>query len=384
MSRVAGTQGSQNVAVVGVGTTDYGNFPDQSPYDLGATALTTALRDSGLRLSDIDGLVTHRLPDYQRFAELLGMDPRFALGIAGQGRMSATAIAIGAMAIRSGAARHGALVYGNNGRSAGDRYGGATDRYGSGGPGPWFPYGMTSPGAVHAMMFQRHMALYGTTQEQLAAIPIAFRKHAQLNPQAVMRKPIDMEAYLGARFIAEPLRLLDYCLINDGGIAMILTSAERAADLPKPPVHLRGIAQDSALAGSTFPPEDFWRAPLQRVQAASLGQAGIARADVDGLMVYDNFSPTVLFSLEGLGYCGVGESGAWIQGGRIELGGECPLNTNGGHLSESYMQGWALNVEAIRQLRGEAGARQIDDARHVQYVCASPVVSSIIYGRELG
>ena len=197
-----------------------------------------------------------------------------------------------------------------------------------------------------------------------------------------MRTPFTLEEYRAARFICEPLRLLDYCLINDGGVAMILTSAERARDLRKPVVYVRGFSQASALAGSTFPPDDYWRAPMARVAADVYQMAGAGPADMDALMIYDNFTPTVLFSLEGFGFCRPGESGPWVADGKLELGDQFPTNTSGGHLSESYMQGWALNVEAVRQVRGECGARQVAGANLVQYMTAAPVITSIIYGSE--
>ena len=223
------------------------------------------------------------------------------------------------------------------------------------------------------------MATYGTRPEQLAEVSMAFRHHASLNPQAVMRKTFDLDAYLDARFICEPLRLLDYCLINDGGVAMIMTLADRARDLRQTPVHLAAFAQRSQFVDSTFPPEDFWREPMAQAGAETFAKAGISHADVDALMVYDNFSPTVMFSLEGFGYCPVGESGSFVQDGRLKLGGQYPTNTSGGHLSESYMQGWALNVEAVRQLRGNCGERQVPGAEFVHYMAAAPVISSILY-----
>ena len=177
------------VAVVGVGNTAFGNLPGLDPYDLGLLALKQALSDSGLAASDIDGLIVSRIPDYQLFAQTAGLDVKYAMVTPGQGRMSGASIELAAMAISAGLANTIALVYGNNGRSAGAKYGGEDDRYGGGGIGPWFPYGMTSPGAAHAVMFRRHMHLYGTTSEQLAAVPIAIRKHASLNPTAVMRTP---------------------------------------------------------------------------------------------------------------------------------------------------------------------------------------------------
>jgi acetyl-CoA acetyltransferase len=241
---------------------------------------------------------------------------------------------------------------------------------------------MTSPGAFHALMFRRHMEQYGTTAAQLGAIAVAFRKHASLNPNAVMRTPFTLDEYLAARFICEPLRLLDYCLINDGGVALILTSAERARDLREPPAYIRGFAQAAQFAGSTFPPDDYWRGPMQRVASEVYAMAGAGPDDMDALMVYDNFTPTVLFSLEGFGFCPVGESGPWVADGKLELGGALPTNTSGGHLSESYMQGWALNVEAVRQIRGECGARQVAGAELVQYMAAAPVVTSLVYGKD--
>jgi acetyl-CoA acetyltransferase len=369
-----------SVAVVGVGTTRYGKLPEYDAYDLGVWALKTAVEDCGLGFEEIDGLIINRIPDYQRFGEITGINPRYTCITPGQGRFSGICIQTAVAVIAAGLATTVALVYGNNGRSAGDAYGGASDAYGSGGAGLWFPYGMTSPGAFHALMMRRHMEEFGTTSDQLGAIAATFRRHASLNPDAVMRTPFTLEEYRAARYICEPLRLLDYCLINDGGVAMILTSAERARDLAKRPVYVRGFGQASALAGSTFPPDDYWRAPMGQVAEDVYGMAGAGPRDMDALMIYDNFTPTVLFSLEGFGFCAPGESGPWVAEGRLTLGNEFPTNTSGGHLSESYMQGWALNVEAVRQVRGECGARQVKGAELVQYMTAAPVITSIIYG----
>jgi len=166
-------------------------------------------------------------------------------------------------------------------------------------------------------------------------------------------------------------------------VALIVTSAERARDRRKPPAYIAGFGQALQLADSTFPPDDFWRAPMALVAGDVYGMAGLGPADMDALMIYDNFTPTVLFALEGFAYCPVGEGGRWARG-RLGLGGEFPTNTSGGHLSESYMQGWALNAEAVRQLRGECGARQVAGARHVHYMACAPMVTSIVYGSERG
>jgi acetyl-CoA acetyltransferase len=370
------------VAVVGVGHTRYGKLSEYDAYALGLWALTEALADAGLAFDDVDGLIVNRIPDYQRFCEIAGLDPSYVSITPGQGRFSGICIETAAALIRDGLARTIALVYGNNGRSGGDRYGGAGDTYGSGGGGQWFPYGMTSPGAFHALMARRHMELYGTSADHLGAVAKTIRAHAALNPAAVMRAPFTLADYHASRFICEPLHLLDYCLINDGGVALILTSDERARDLKQPPVYLRGYGMATALAGSSFPPDDFWRAPMGKAATASFAAAGIEHNDVSALMIYDNFTPTVLFSLEGFGYCAPGESGPFAAAGNLALGGRYPTNTSGGHLSESYMQGWALNVEAVRQVRGACGERQVKDCAFAHYMAAAPVCTSIIYGRE--
>ena len=197
-----------------------------------------------------------------------------------------------------------------------------------------------------------------------------------------MRQPFTLADYHASRFICEPLHLLDYCLINDGGVALILTSAERARDLAQPPVYLRGYGMATTLAGSMFPPDDFWRGAMRKAGARSFRMAGVTQADISTLMIYDNFTPTVLFSLEGYGYCGAGESGPFVAEGNLSLGARYPTNTSGGHLSESYMQGWALNLEAVLQVRGACGARQVKDCAFAHYMAAAPVTTSIIYGRE--
>jgi acetyl-CoA acetyltransferase len=375
-------------AVVGVGTTRYGKLPEYDAYDLGQWALREALEDCGLTYADIDGLIVNRIPSYGRFAELCGIDPRYTLATPGHGRFAGICIQTAALLVASGVVKTVALVYANDGASAGTKYGGDPSQYGgaAGAYGStdahWAPYGMTSPGAFHAQMMQRHMHLYGTTPEQLGEIAVTFRRHAGLNPAAVMRKPFSLEEYLAAKYICEPLRLLDYCLINDGAVAMIVTSAERARDLRQPPAYIRGASQASQFTGSSFPPDDFWASPMEKVARDVYAMAGVGPQQMDGLMIYDNFTPTVLFTLEGFGFCPRGESGRWVADGNLRLGAGFPANTNGGHLSESYLQGWGLNVEAVRQLRDQCAERQIREPHFIQYMAASPVVTSVIYGRE--
>ena len=364
-------------AVVGVATTRFGSFPDTDEYGLAAQAFSGALEDSGLGRDDIDGLVVCRIPSYARMGEVLGLDPRWSLTLPPHGRMSGIGIIEAALAIATGQANTVALLYANIGRSRRVNYGG--DEM----PSVWDPWGFTSPGMAHALMFRRHMELYGTTTRQLAEVSVAIRNHACLNPDAVMKKPFTIEDHENARPIALPLRLLDYCLINDGAVCLILTSRERAADCRKQPVLVSGFGARDAFVQSSFPNFgfNFWHDAVQEAGNAAYAMAGVERSDVDTLMAYDNFSPTVLFSLEGLGFCGRGESGAFVEGGTLGIGGALPTNTDGGHLSNSYMQGWALNVEAVRQLRGECGLRQVRDCEVAQYVQATPCTRSIIYTR---
>jgi acetyl-CoA acetyltransferase len=362
-------------AIVGVGTTEYGSFPETDTYGLGAKALLSAADDAGIRLADIDGLIVNRIPSYERFAENLGLNPQFCLQTDAPGRFSAVSLMLAAQAIATGAAKTIALVYANNGRSQRVFYGGEESL--------WAPWGMTSPGAVHAMMYRAHMKRFGTTRADLAPIAVAFRKHAQLNPNAVMRKPITLEDHARARPICEPLHLLDYCLINDGGVAWIMTSAERAKDLRQPPVYVSGFSRQDSLDQSSFPRLDFWYPALQKIAGEVYERAGVSRDEIDGLMIYDNFTPTVMFSLEGLGFCPQGEGGRFVADGMLELGrGRWPTNTSGGHLSESYMQGWALIAEAARQVRGQCGERQIPNAKAIQYIAATNISSSIIFRRD--
>ena len=368
-------------AVVGVGTTTFGRLPGLSADDLGGWALREAIADAGLTPTDIDGLITSRVSSYEVIASDNAIQPRWVTHLPAEGRMAGVAVQTALAALATGQCRTVALVYGNDGASARATYGGAGEGYGTS-PSLMLPYGMTSPGAFYAMMLQRHRHLYGTTEEQLAAVSMTFREHARLNPNAVMRKPVSMQDYLTSRYVVEPLHLLDYCLINDGGVALILTVPEAAADHPRSPVYVLGAAQQGQLVNSDFPPEDFWAGAISDASARALRLAGRERTDIDALMIYDNFSPNVLFTLEGLGYCAPGESGEFIQGGRIGIGGDLPVNTSGGHLSESYLQGWGLSVEAVRQLRGECGPRQVPDVSLIQWACSSPIVTSIIYGTE--
>ena len=368
-------------AIVGVGNTNFGAMyrdldPERTSFELALDALARAIEDAGIDKKDIDGLLCVRVESYARMADVAGLHHlRLVNQLEGSGRMAGVALQYAVMAIVTGQAETVAIVYGNNGRSVGERYGG---RFSPDSPAAWDAmFGMTSPGAAVAHMWRRYMHLYGATEESLAACAINNRKNGAKNPNAVFQKPITLEEYMQARYIAEPLRLFDYCLINDGGVAMIVTSAEKAKTLKQPPVYIGATFTATDLT-NYYTTHDFFYGALQDIAERLYKAADVTPSEIDFAQLYDNFTPTQIFALEGMGFCERGTGHKWIQGGRIELGGELPVNTSGGHTSESYMQGHALTVEAVRQLRGQAGERQVPNARVGLYVCPAPICNAHI------
>jgi acetyl-CoA acetyltransferase len=276
-------------AVIGVGNTTYGNFLLEDEYSLAAQAFRAAIEDCGINKNEIDGLVTCRIPYYARMGEVLGLNPRWTMTLPAHGRMSAMGIIEATLSLITGQAKYVALLYANIGRSRRINYGGDES------PSFWDPWGFTSPGMAHALMFRRHMEIYGTTTRQLAEISVAIRHHACLNPDAVMKKPITIDEHEEARPISLPLRLLDYCLINDGAVCLILTTTARARDCRKPLVMLSGFGGRESFTASSFQnfDIDFWHDAVKEVGMVAREMAGVAHDEIDALMCYDNFTPTV-------------------------------------------------------------------------------------------
>jgi len=376
-------------AVAGVGHTDWsedyrrvraGEKPFDS-YGYAAKAFSRALEDAGIDRSEIDGLIVGPTTAYERMGEILNIDPRWG------GQADAVqAMFQAVLAIHSGMAEVVALVYGNDQRSAAVQYGGP-EAMGGGAFLSYVyhsPWGLTSQGALYALMFQRYQELWGVTDADLGQVAVGQRQWACLNPNAIMRKPLTLDDYLAANYIAAPLRLNDYCLINDGGVALIVMSAERARRTCRKPVYIKGLGRaDLNHHATSLGPRliDFYRPAQQKAAEQVYAAAGVGPKDIDALLVYDSFSPHIFFALEGFGFCGQGEGARFIAENGIGVGGKLPVNTHGGHLSESYMQGWNHQVEAVRQLRGEEGDRQVKNCRHVQYVSdVAGKAMSIIYG----
>lgn len=353
------------VAVVGVGTTEQGELPGRDPDDIGLEALAAALEDSGLHKADLDGLVTCRsYGGYgvdTRIGRLAGLNPRYSATL-DYGTCNFS-LHLAAMAIAAGMATTVALVYGTNQRTAGNRFQGAANvDVKAADP---ERHGLHNIAGPAAMAFRRHAHLYGTTEAQLGQVAVTERAHARRNPLAIFRDPLTIDDYLAQPYLVEPLRRADVCMISDGGACLIVTAAERAGAARTTPVHLLGMDQTTGLRQYQNP--DNLLRPWIRDLAAVYDRAGVARSDVDLLYVQDPVSVWVLQTLEWFGFCGVGEAGAFVEDGRIGIGGELPVNTNGGQLSEAYMWGWLHLCEAVRQLRGECGERQVAGATVAQY-----------------
>jgi acetyl-CoA acetyltransferase len=370
-------------AIVGIGTSAFGRFLPESQMRLAATAFKAALADSGLDRRDVDGIAIHLgWPlgvDYDRVAESLGLELRYVTQTWTHGRFVTHCLQHAALAVASGLANVVACVTAISFTRERDILGGPGDAEGTredgGSHGEAPPYGLTAPAGGAALAMQRYMALHGTTSAELAAVPLALRRHALMNPLAVMKKPLTLAEHQASRMVVDPLRLFDCCLITDGAAVVLVTTAERARDLKQAPVYVSGMqGMRSGREEFIFAPpglginqQTTGRATPRAVDLEAYRMAGIERDEIDGFYTYDAFSPLVLFALERFGFCGAGEAAKWVQGGRIELGGELPVNTSGGLRSEAHFGGWNSICEIVRQLRGEAGPRQIADARFLQW-----------------
>ncbi len=351
-------------AIAGVGASPQGKLPGETPLSLAIAALGVALDDAGLSKDDLDGLLTMpgtTSPEgpkhYLTLGGYLGINPALAGSLVMGGATAGALIQQAALAIDAGMANVVACVFADTARTGGSRFDAPAGRGDS-----WGIWGMFGNAANSALSAQRHMALYGTTSEQLGWVAVTCRKHASMNPAAVMREPITLEDHQASRRIVDPLRLLDCCLISDGAVAVIVTSSDRAKGCRMPPVHVWGMGQGRTL--QTFEHPEWWYLPHQRdCISRAYRMAGVGPSEIDVAQLYDNFTISVLLWLEHAGFCAPGESGPFVEGGeRITFGGELPINTAGGNLSESYMQGWLHVVEGVRQVRGESGDRQVPGA----------------------
>ncbi|MFC4585231.1 thiolase family protein [Sphaerisporangium corydalis] len=351
--------------IAGLGMTDLGKVYGRGTTWFAAEAVRRAAADAGLGLSDIDGLLVSsgvtRGPGLSLQRALDLRDLRLLSEMNSFGSTAGAMVQYAAMAVRAGMADVVACVFADaplrEGRSTGAAYGGAPAKgwvglLGAGGAG-----GATT---MYAMAARRHMMTYGTTSEQLGHVAVAQRAWAAMNPLAQMRTPISLEDHQSSRWVAEPFHLLDCCLVSNGGIAVIVTSAGRAASLARPPVHVLGWGQ--AHPGRFLRrDEDFGLASgAARSGPAALAMAGVSLDDIDVFELYDCYTYTVMITLEDYGLCGKGEGGALVSSGLLGPEGKLKVNTGGGQLSSYYMWGMTPLSEAVIQARGEAGERQVD------------------------
>ncbi|HZU79847.1 MAG TPA: acetyl-CoA acetyltransferase [Acidimicrobiales bacterium] len=363
------TPGGRQAVIAGVATSDYPSLPNMSEHAVHGQAADRALADAGLTFADVDGFATAGFfPMYAvGVAEYLGLHPTYYDETNAGGASFEVLVEHAKYAVEAGAAEVVLVTYGSVQLSQmGRRLG--TGGGGGGGfaPGPAIYdalWGNTLVGN-YAMAARRHMHEYGTTPEQLAAIAVSMREYAGHNPQAQYRDPLTVEDVVTSRLVADPLHKLDCCVISDGGGACVVTTAERAADLAKPPVHILGGAHTTTHHMNLSADADLTVTGAVESGRLAFERARLTPADVDVAQIYDSFTITVLLTLEDLGFCKKGEGGDFVADGGLSLGGRLPTNTDGGGLSACHpgMRGMFLIVEAVRQLRGECGPTQVPGA----------------------
>ena len=353
-------------AIAGIGLHGCGEAPGQNEMEILAEASRIAVADAGLSMRDIDGLLTSSTSTFfptMAAAEYLGIRPRFSDSNSIGGSSFLSHLVPAALALEAGLADAILVAYGSNQRTGMGRADMGKLKSQLDPLVYEAPYKPFNPPTSYALAAARHMHQYGTTREQLAAVAVAARQWARKNPEAFMREPLSIDDVLKARMISDPLTVRDCCLVTDGGGAFVLTRADRARSLAKPPVFVLGM-------GAAHWHRQISQMPDLTVTAAAesgpkaFAMAELHASDVDVLELYDAFTINTILFLEDLGFCNKGEGGSFVESGAIAPGGKLPVNTNGGGLSCVHpgMYGIFTLIEAVRQLRNEAGDRQIEGA----------------------
>lgn len=350
-------------AISGIGLAGCGDARDRTEIDIVVQSASAAVRDAGLRMKDIDGLITASMTSpmpTMRISQELGISPTFVDAGCIGGSSSLQHLLIAAMALQNGLCNAVLVCYGSTQRTGVRRD--VISQYRSTVDPDSFelPYRPFNPVSSYALAAARHMHQYGTTREQLAEVAVSARNWALLNPEAFMKTPLSRGDVLGARMISDPLGLLDCCLVTDGAGAYVLVRSERAVDAPQPAVFMLGVGSAHTHRQISSMP-DLTITGARESGARALDMAGVCLSDIQLLQLYDAFTINVILFLEDLGFCPKGEGGRFVENGRIAPGGQLPVNTNGGGLSCVHpgMYGMFLIIEAVRQIRRQAGARQV-------------------------
>ncbi|WP_018655431.1 lipid-transfer protein [Actinomadura flavalba] len=377
---------SGRAAIAGIGATEFSKESGRSELRLAAEACLAAIHDAGLTPADVDGLVTFTADASAEIAvqRELGIDAlRFFSRVDYGGGAACGTVAHAAMAVATGQADVVVCYRAFNERS-GHRFGqaGASSRADSTGlEFSWhLPFGFATPAAWVAMQARRYMHDHGATSEDFGRVAVAMRRHAATNPKAWFHgRPITLEEHQASRWIVDPLHLLDCCQESDGGVALVVTTPERARDLPHPPAVIRAAAQGTGpgqMMMFGYYTGDLAALPAMNTVGTRLWkQSGLTPGDVHVGILYDHFTPFVLMQLEELGFCGRGEAPGYVADGGIELDGRLPVNPHGGQLGEAYIHGMNGIAEAVRQLRGTA-ANQVADVEHVLVTAGTGVPTS--------
>jgi acetyl-CoA acetyltransferase len=359
------------VAIVGADETDsIGIVPNMTPIMMHAQAARNALRDAGIEKSEVDAVFTCGIGGMAsvQLSEYLGIVPKYTDSTMVGGSSFELHVEHAAAAINAGLCSVALITHGETGHSGRMRRGprGGGFMMDTSLPSAQFemPFGTGGPPSVYSMAAMRHMHEYGTTSEHLAEIAVATRKWAQLNPRAMMRDPLTIEDVLSSRWIAYPFHIYDCCLVTDAGGAVVIVGADRAREFKKKPVWVLGTGEASTHQ-SLLGMGDLTRTPARYSGKAAFEMAGVTHKDIDVVEVYDSFTYTALVTIEELGFCKKGEGGPFLANQRTAPGGDFPMNTNGGGLSYTHpgMYGMFILIEAVRQLRGECGPRQVPNAK---------------------
>lgn len=360
---------SDKSCIVGIGQTEFTRGTAKSELQLLLEATDKALKDCGLEAHQIDGIVGPPVAaTAEQLAANLGIrNLRYASTVLMGGASPLVALQTAAMAVATGVAEYVLVPMGWNGFTDRRISKVGTDvKAIAGSLGSYYiPHGAVSPVQWYAWLATRHMAMYGTSEDALAEVALNSRAHAQMNPEALMYgRPLTRDQYDSSRWISKPFRMFDCCLETDGACAVIVCSPERAKDLRKKPVFIAGIAEGHPYPADDFcSREDIFRIGLSDAAPSAFADAGVTHQEIDFLEVYDCFTFVALLQLEAMGFCERGEVGQFVSDGRLRLGGAMPMNTHGGLHSEAHVWGMNHITEAVKQLRGECGPRQVPNAK---------------------